>query len=254
MMEDQILVSPEADIFSDSDKTEWHTDYNIHSNDVHNLQRPETVESLFYMWRITEDEKYRHWGWEMFQSFVEHTVTEDGDGFSSINNVDRIPSPTRDNMESFWLVSTYSTRILSFQRPSTNNVLFQAETLKYFYLLFGPTDVLPLDQVVFNTEAHAFPTFELGKLFKTGWERKPRDAHGNLLPATGKQEAMKVPDMLDAAIAKIQTVLVHSASEAAETLAAAATSAVASTTLAAGETISATAEMPAETSQGHLKR
>jgi len=34
--------------------------------------------------------------------------------------------------------------------------------------------VLPLDKVVFNTEAHAFPYFEMGKLFKTGWERKSR--------------------------------------------------------------------------------
>ena len=49
----------------------------------------------------------------------------------------------------------------------------QAETLKYFYLLFGPEDLLPLDEVVFNTEAHPFPRFELGKLFSTGWKRGP---------------------------------------------------------------------------------
>ena len=47
-----------------------------------------------------------------------------------------------------------------------------AETLKYFYLLFGPDDVLPLDEVVLNTEAHPFPSFEMGKLFRTGWKRK----------------------------------------------------------------------------------
>ena len=29
-----------------------------------------------------------------------------------------------------------------------------AETLKYLYLLFSDTSVLPLDQYVFNTEAH----------------------------------------------------------------------------------------------------
>ena len=58
---------------------------------------------------------------------------------------------------------------------------YQAETLKYFYLLFGPADLLPLDQVVFNTEAHAFPRFELGKLFKTGWKRKPRDKDGGII-------------------------------------------------------------------------
>lgn len=53
--------------------------------------------------------------------------------------------------------------------------------MKYFYLLFGPNDILPLDKVVFNTEAHAFPRFELGKLFFTGWRRKPRDREGNLV-------------------------------------------------------------------------
>jgi mannosyl-oligosaccharide alpha-1,2-mannosidase len=31
---------------------------------------------------------------------------------------------------------------------------------------------LPLTDVVFNTEAHPFPRFSLGKLFKTGWQRK----------------------------------------------------------------------------------
>ena len=58
--------------------------------------------------------------------------------------------------------------------------MLQAETLKYFYLLFGPNDVLPLEQVVLNTEAHPFPRFEMGKLFSTGWKRKPRDENGKI--------------------------------------------------------------------------
>jgi hypothetical protein len=62
----------------------------------------------------------------------------------------------------------------------------QAETLKYFYLLFSPNDLLPLDQVVINTEAHPFPRFTLGPLFKTGWKRKPRDADGKVLPEPAK--------------------------------------------------------------------
>jgi endoplasmic reticulum Man9GlcNAc2 1,2-alpha-mannosidase len=41
-----------------------------------------------------------------------------------------------------------------------------------------------LDKVVFNTEAHAFPRFELGKLFFTGWRRKQRDRLGNLVDQT----------------------------------------------------------------------
>jgi mannosyl-oligosaccharide alpha-1,2-mannosidase len=59
----------------------------------------------------------------------------------------------------------------------------QAETLKYMYLLFSPNDLLPLDQIVLNTEAHPFPRFDASKKrFKTGWERRPLDKNGNLVP------------------------------------------------------------------------
>jgi hypothetical protein len=38
------------------------------SNDQNRWElRPETVESYFYLWRITKDPKYREWGWEMLQ-------------------------------------------------------------------------------------------------------------------------------------------------------------------------------------------
>ncbi|QIX00102.1 hypothetical protein AMS68_005619 [Peltaster fructicola] len=151
-------------------------DYVIHQGDHHNLQRPETVESLFYMWRITGDEKYREWGWEMFKSFVQWTATPNGDGFSSLKDVTTTPPGYKDNMESFWL----------------------AETLKYFYLLFSSDDILPLTDVVFNTEAHALPRFQLGKLFKTGWSRRPRDVEGNIIgasitPPVEAKDAVKRP-------------------------------------------------------------
>lgn len=107
MMENEILNSPEQ-LSKDKD-ADWHQDYVIKNADTHNLQRPETVESLFYMWRITGDEMYRHWGWEMFESFVKHTITEDGTGFSSISDVNEVPTTPRDNMESFWLVRPNST-------------------------------------------------------------------------------------------------------------------------------------------------
>lgn len=62
---------------------------------------------------------------------------------------------------------------------STN--MKQAETLKYMYLLFSPNDILPLDKMVLNTEAHPLPRFEMGDYFKTGWERKPRDENGVMI-------------------------------------------------------------------------
>lgn len=43
--------------------------------------------------------------------------------------------------------------------------------------------MLPITEVVFNTEAHPLPRFQLGKLFKTNWQRKPRDAEGNFIEA-----------------------------------------------------------------------
>jgi mannosyl-oligosaccharide alpha-1,2-mannosidase len=91
--------------FDDDPAAAWRKDFDVHSQDAHNLQRPETAESLFYMWRITEDPKYRDWGWEMFKSFVNHTSVEDGGGFTSLSNANTVPPVVKDNLESFWLVS-----------------------------------------------------------------------------------------------------------------------------------------------------
>ena len=43
-----------------------------------NLLRPETVESLFYLWRATKDERYREYGWLIFQAFQKHAKTPQG--------------------------------------------------------------------------------------------------------------------------------------------------------------------------------
>lgn len=150
---DPAIQSADIDWHSTT-STAWKHDFDIHSNDVHNLQRPETIESLFYMYRITRDPKYREWGWEMFQSFEKYSRVLDANGnkygYTSLGDVSKIPPPQRDNMESFWL----------------------AETLKYFYLLFSDESFFPLDTVVINTEAHFLPRFEMGKVLKTGWARK----------------------------------------------------------------------------------
>ncbi|KAK6224350.1 glycosyl hydrolase family 47 [Colletotrichum tabaci] len=132
--------------------SKWKKDYTIKPLDAHNLQRPETVESLFMMYRITGNSMYREWGWKIFQSFQAHTLVPGGEGYTSLNDVRTVPPTTRDNMESFWL----------------------AETLKYFYLLFSPTDYMPLTEIVFNTEAHPFPRFSPRGSLKTGWQRLPR--------------------------------------------------------------------------------
>jgi len=113
MMRNEVLKSP-AD-FDPAEDADWKTDFVIKPADTHNLQRPETVESLFYMWRITGDDIYREWGWDMFDAFARYTLVENGGGFTSINDVTHVPPSTRDNMESFWLVSI---DILMFISPT----------------------------------------------------------------------------------------------------------------------------------------
>lgn len=103
--------------------------------DRHNLLRPETVESFFYMWRILKDTKYRKWGMEVADAFEKYSKVDGG--YTSIKNVmDPHNTMPMDKMESFFL----------------------GETLKYLFLLFSDDDkLLPLHDWVFNTEAHPLP-------------------------------------------------------------------------------------------------
>ncbi|KAI4331152.1 hypothetical protein MLD38_029367 [Melastoma candidum] len=93
-----------------------------------NILRPETIESLFYLWRLTGNGTYKEWGWDIFQAFEKNSRIESGYvGLKDVN------TGVKDNMmQSFFL----------------------AETLKYLYLLFSPPTVISLDEWVFNTEAH----------------------------------------------------------------------------------------------------
>lgn len=86
----------------------WKKDFIVKPLDAHNLQRPETVETLFVMWRITGDPVYREMGWKIFQAFEKHTFLGRERGHASVNNVKAVPPALRDNMESFWLVSRSS--------------------------------------------------------------------------------------------------------------------------------------------------
>ncbi|KAF2824456.1 seven-hairpin glycosidase [Ophiobolus disseminans] len=109
------------------------------------LLRPEAIESVFIMYRITGDRVYLDYAWNMFTSIVTATRTKHANG--QLRDV-TLATPTRpgvkggptrednieDKMESFWT----------------------AETLKYFYLIFSRPDMISLDDWVFNTEAHPF--------------------------------------------------------------------------------------------------
>ncbi|KAJ4338263.1 hypothetical protein N0V87_004031 [Didymella glomerata] len=97
------------------------------------LLRPEAIESVYILYRITGDSSLADAAWRMFTSIANATQT--AIAHSAIADV-TLPvehaSQKLDQCESFWM----------------------AETLKYFYLIFSEPDVLNLDQWVFNTEAH----------------------------------------------------------------------------------------------------
>jgi mannosyl-oligosaccharide alpha-1,2-mannosidase len=61
-------------------------DIEIHSRDTHNILRPETIESLFYLHRATGDRVYQEWGWQIFSAFEKHSKIETG-GYSGLQNV-----------------------------------------------------------------------------------------------------------------------------------------------------------------------
>lgn len=141
--------------------------------DANNDLRPETAESLYLLWKVTGDPKYREWGWELFRGFERWSrvpeAPRDGDGnvcegegaggcrrlftgYSTVGDVGQVPPGFMNKMETFFI----------------------AETLKYLWLLQADspeacatrdcvpaaawTDpVLSLRDWVLNTEAHPLP-------------------------------------------------------------------------------------------------
>ncbi len=90
--------------------------------------RPEIIESAYYLRHFTNDPRYRDMGKTFLDSLVRYCRTETG--YAALSNVEK--KTQKDEMESF----------------------FFAETLKYLYLLYAPTETVDLSKVVFNTEAH----------------------------------------------------------------------------------------------------
>ncbi len=89
--------------------------------------RPEIVESIYYLYHYTHDDKYLAMGRTILTSLVQSCRTDDG--------------------------YTTLTSVVTKARGDRQHSFFLAETLKYLYLLFAP-EAIDFDRVVFNTEAH----------------------------------------------------------------------------------------------------
>jgi mannosyl-oligosaccharide alpha-1,2-mannosidase len=88
------------------------------------ILRPEAIESVFVMYRVTGDEYWREKGWKMFTAIQSYTLTQLAN--SAISDVTSAVPVFADTMESFWL----------------------AETLKYFYLLYSDPGLISLDDYI----------------------------------------------------------------------------------------------------------
>lgn len=103
--------------------------------------RPEVIESYYYAYRATQDQKYRDWAWDAFVAI--NATTRVGSGYSSINDVNVLGGGGfTDFQESFWF----------------------AEVLKYSYLIQSGEAEWQVgdggrDAWVFNTEAHPVKVF-----------------------------------------------------------------------------------------------
>ncbi|KAF4595784.1 mannosyl-oligosaccharide alpha-1,2-mannosidase precursor [Ophiocordyceps camponoti-floridani] len=102
------------------------------------ILRPETLESIYYAYRLTGDVKWQQMAWTAFRNIS--VKCRIGSGYGELQNVmEANGGGFFDQMQSFFL----------------------AETLKYLYLIFAPDSEVQLSlqngdrsQFVFNTEAH----------------------------------------------------------------------------------------------------
>ncbi|KAK4150840.1 glycoside hydrolase [Chaetomidium leptoderma] len=94
--------------------------------------RPEAIESVFILYRITGRKDLLESAWKMFEAIEENTKTPLANSALVDITVTEGKPDQSDSMESFWL----------------------GETLKYFYLMFSEPELISLDEYVFNTEAH----------------------------------------------------------------------------------------------------
>jgi mannosyl-oligosaccharide alpha-1,2-mannosidase len=90
------------------------------------ILRPEAIESIFVLYRLTGNTQLLDAAWTMFESIEAATETTLGNAAIKDVTVSVEEVQRDDRMESFWM----------------------AETLKYFYLIFSTPDVCSLDKFV----------------------------------------------------------------------------------------------------------
>ena len=146
----------------------------VKDKDSHNLLRPETVESLWVLWRVTGESEWRDAGWRMWQAWERHARVDSG-GYASLKSV-TVAATGNDSDGTGTGGGGGGGGVgggvggvdgggggFASERSDKMESFFLAETLKYLYLLFSDDPaLLPLPCFVFNTEAHPLPVLTRG--------------------------------------------------------------------------------------------
>ena len=69
------FLAPEITYFNEaggfkSGSSSSSSDFYVKPNDSHYLLRPETIESLWYLFYVTGNKTYQDWGWNIFQVWM----------------------------------------------------------------------------------------------------------------------------------------------------------------------------------------
>lgn len=95
--------------------------------------RPEMIESMLILYRITAREDLLDVAWELFENIQNATRVDKGNA-AAVDVTDGDTHIHIDSMESYWM----------------------SQTLKYFYLMFSSPDLLSMNDYVFNSGGHPF--------------------------------------------------------------------------------------------------
>jgi mannosidase alpha-like ER degradation enhancer 1 len=160
---DKVGVMPEQYTLKGSTVIAGHVPYPL---------RPEVAESTLALFQATGSHEYLRFGERMIQSI--NLIAKAPFGFASVRSV--ATGALEDHMPSFFL----------------------AETLKYLYLLFDPSNPLhSREDVMLSTEAHLLPRIGSGGLRDGVWDAltgdggraEPRDGEPSRGRGDGREEA-----------------------------------------------------------------
>ncbi|KAF2235910.1 glycoside hydrolase family 47 protein [Viridothelium virens] len=121
-----------------ADQAEFYERAGFYITNSNYILRPEVIESFYYAYRATKDQKYREWAWNAFVNV--NTTTRAGSGYAELNNVNAPGGGAKNDFQDSFLF---------------------AEVLKYAYLIQRPDAEFQVNDdgknfFVFNTEAHPF--------------------------------------------------------------------------------------------------